>query len=264
MLCFLFSPASRQQEAERRVELPVYTNMGYTGVDGAYLRNSPQFVRSDMNYGRSGPPSANVTGQSSDVSSHLDMTMRYGNSNLNLGMSTTASSMQQAQASIDVSSHTSHTTSDSRLQTFGNPSLEVDQSLRGNLANLSHIVDRFPTDDRMLSGIQPGSAYYSDKGHSASNVYGKTMATSSSGLPIFNQPNVTMPYSHDMQSTASSIYNKQFSDLQSGAAEKNSQTQDKKSKRRRSTKSCKLLLYSLLMGCLYECGQSVVSRAVYY
>lgn len=62
---------------------------------------------------------------------------------------------------------------------YGNPTLGMQQSLdlRGNLGNLSHIVDRFPGDERMLP-----SAYYGDKVLSGPNMFSKPSATSASSM----------------------------------------------------------------------------------
>lgn len=56
-----------------------------------------------------------------------------------------------------------------------NYALQQSLDLRGNLGNLSHIVDRFPTDERMLS-----STYYGDKGLGGGNMFSKPSATSAS------------------------------------------------------------------------------------
>lgn len=64
------------------------------------------------------------------------------------------------------------------------PNYGMQQSLdlRGNLGNISHIVDRYPTDERMLP-----SAYYGDKGLGGANMFSKPSATSASskGLASF-------------------------------------------------------------------------------
>lgn len=50
--------------------------------------------------------------------------------------------------------------------------------LRGNLGNLTHIVDRYhQTDDRMLS-----SAYYGDKTLSGANMFSKPSATNATSM----------------------------------------------------------------------------------
>lgn len=63
------------------------------------------------------------------------------------------------------------------------PNYGMQQSLdlRGNLGNLSHIVDRYPTDERMLP-----SAYYSDKGLGGANMFSsKPSATSASSMNFY-------------------------------------------------------------------------------
>lgn len=91
--------------------------------------------------------------------------------------------------------------------------LGIDQSLgiRGNLANLSHIVDRFPTDDRLLQGLQ-NTSYYADK---SLHMFAKGIPTSNAGtssLPMFTQP---MAYRTDLNQSASNIsYNRPIVELQ--------------------------------------------------
>ncbi|KAK5642951.1 hypothetical protein RI129_009118 [Pyrocoelia pectoralis] len=102
----------------------------------------------------------------------------------------------------------------------------------GNITNLTHIVDRFSTEN----------VYYSDKSLSASHMYNKPIVTSSPSLPMFTQP-----YSHDIQTqvTQSSMYNRQLTELQTAKAfpQQISQAQsaqqqaDKKSKRRKNVKN---------------------------
>lgn len=74
--------------------------------------------------------------------------------------------------------------------TFNAP-MDQSLSMRGNLANLSHIVDRFPTDDRLLQGLQ-NSSYYTNKG--LSHML-QTSSANSGALPMFSQP----MYSRDIQ-----------------------------------------------------------------
>lgn len=136
---------------------------------------------------------------------------------------------------------------------YGN-TLGMQQSLdlRGNLGNLSHIVDRYSTDDRMLP-----SSYYGDKtGLAGANMFSKPSATNASsknrvlswnifslkcialflGLPVFSQSNVSMPYGHEMQTAAGTMYNRQMTELQN--VEKSSPAQtDKKTKRRKNAKN---------------------------
>lgn len=74
--------------------------------------------------------------------------------------------------------------------------------LRGNLTNLSHIVDRFSTENM-----------YYEKGL-APHIYTKPMATSASSLPMFTQP-----YSHEMQGQGGqTMYNLQPAQAKSVAA----------------------------------------------
>lgn len=61
------------------------------------------------------------------------------------------------------------------------------------------------------------------------------------GLPVFSQPNVTMPYGHEMQAAAGTMYNRQMTELQNAVSvDKSGPVQtDKKSKRRKNAKSGK-------------------------
>lgn len=95
--------------------------------------------------------------------------------------------------------------------------LGIDQSLmRGNLANIPHIVDRFPSDERLLSGIQ-NSSFYADKG--LSHMFGKSMPTTltsnacTSSLTMFTQQ---MAYRNEqIQQSASNVtYSRPVTELQ--------------------------------------------------
>lgn len=197
----------------------------------------------NMNYTRP-MPTSNTNNQHSNVSQQAEMAMRYASSG-NVPMSykdmDVATSNQDLVNITNVPAHQS-----SRTPAYGNPVLDVDQSLglRGSLANLSHIMDRFSAEDRMLSSLQSGaSSYYSDKNLSGAHMFSKGIATSSSNLPIFSQPNMAMSYNHDMQATASSLYNRQIAELQNQSlvtSEKNTaqvQQDTKKSKRRKTAKT---------------------------
>lgn len=194
-----------------------------------------------MNYTRP-VPTSNTDNQHSNVSQQAEMAMRYATSG-NVPMSykdmdVATSSTQDLVNITNVSAHQS-----SRTPSYGNPVLDVEQSLglRGSLANLSHIMDRFSAEDRMLSSLQSGaSSYYSDKKLSGAHMFSKGIVTSSSNLPIFSQPNMVMSYNHDMQATA---YNRQIAELQNQSLVTNEkstaqvQQDTKKSKRRKTTKT---------------------------
>lgn len=70
-------------------------------------------------------------------------------------------------------------------------------------------------------------------------------------LPIFSQPNVTLPYGHEMQAAAGTMYNRQMSDLQNAAnvVDKNNavQSDNKKAKRRKGAKSGKSYKYFFIV-----------------
>lgn len=198
----------------------------------------------NMNYTRP-VPAPNTDSQHSNVSQQAEMAMRYATSgNVPMSykdMNVATSSTQDIVNITNVPAHQS-----SRTPAYGNPVLDVEQTLglRGSLANLSHIMDRFSAEDRMLSSLQSGpSPYYSDKNLGGAHMFSKSIATTSSNLPIFSQPNMAMSYNHEMQATASSLYNRQIAELQNQSlvtSEKSTaqvQQDTKKSKRRKATKT---------------------------
>lgn len=234
--------AARAAEMEqRKIDMSKYTNMGYTGADmSSFTRNSPQYTRSDLNYARSGTGSAHIEAP------NANMAMRYANA-----AGATTSANQQPSHLTSLGHQPARSAADNRM-TYGNPALDVDQSLglRENLANLSHIVDRFSAEDRMLTSLQSSAAssYYANKANLAgSHMFSKAISTSSSGLPIFSQPNMALPYSHEMQATTSAMYERQMTELQNPAAAAAGASgnekvaaqgqQEKKSKRRKSAKT---------------------------
>lgn len=85
-----------------------------------------------------------------------------------------AANAQQASHLSGLSNVPAHQTA----RTSEAPSYGMQQSLdlRGNLGNLSHIVDRFPTDERM---------YYGDKGLSGANMFNKASATNASSKELY-------------------------------------------------------------------------------
>lgn len=94
--------------------------------------------------------------------------------------------------------------------TYNHLEMEQPLGLRGNIANLSHIVDRYNNDERMLTTLQPAaSQYYGDKGLNGPHMFNK-QATSS----IFNQAANMGMQSYNQQGTASSMYNRQMTELQ--------------------------------------------------
>lgn len=183
-----------------------------------------------------------------------------------------AANAQQASHLSGLSNVPAHQTA--RPNEASSYGMQQSLDLRGNLGNLSHIVDRFPTDERMLP-----STYYGDKGMSGPNMFSKPSATSASskrlylflcawyflfclflGLPIFSQPNVALPYGHEMQAAAGTMYNRQLSELQNATnVDKNNTVQpDKKSKRRKSAKNGKC--YKLILIAFYNHKRSLFKR----
>lgn len=127
---------------------------------------------------------------------------------------------------------------------YSTSSSSIDMS---NLSNLTHIVDRYPSDERIL----PPAPYYTDK----NLMFSKPMSTSTSGIPMFSQPNAAMTYSHDMQPTSTSMYNRQMemqnTNLMNQEKNVNVQQQpvtEKKTKRRKSSKTS--IFFSKFSSCL--------------
>ncbi|XP_067001184.2 uncharacterized protein dikar [Anabrus simplex] len=111
-------------------------------------------------------------------------------------------------------------------------------ALRGNLANLSHIVDRFPPDERLLTGLQAaGSPFYGEKGLGPQHIFGQSVSTTlptsisstSAAMAMFSQPSsaiMTMAYNHDSRMVPSPIaYSRSVSELSSALSNKTSDIQ---------------------------------------
>lgn len=245
-----------------------YTNMGYSAPDMGFNRNQLNYSRTDTSYSRSN--NVQPTGEPVSVANPQNLPtslgMRYSDSNLmNMGYKSMAVNVSSSPQATNISN--SGVQQQSReipevpsgykppeMSIPRNPystptSLDMDQSLglRGNLPNLSHIVDRYQ-DDRMLSGLQTPS-YYGDKNLAAAqHIFSKPMSTNSSGLPpMFTQPNMAMPYSHSMQST--SMYNRPI-ELQNSSMinqDKNINIQqqpvEKKTKKRKTNKTSMFILF---------------------
>ncbi|EFA00137.2 uncharacterized protein dikar [Tribolium castaneum] len=248
---------------ERKLDIGKYTNMGYSGPEVNFPRGMQQYSRSELSYAR--PPSndqqpvSNQGQQPSEVLHYSNASPHMGYKNVDMNAAT--SNPQQAHTNytntsvhsnpnrlgqpLDVqSSYKSNEVSIPR-PTY-NTHIDMDQplGLRGNIANLSHIVDRYNNDERMLTGLQPAaSQYYGDKGLGGPHMFNKPICTSSSGLPIFNQPNMIQSYNQNMQVPTSSMYNRQMTELQnpmSGEAKNANVAQqgsEKKSKKRKSAKT---------------------------
>lgn len=88
----------------------------------------------------------------------------------------TAANVQQTNHLTSLTGPSSHqATRPGDASNYGNSSMAMQQSLdlRGNLGNISHIVDRFSTDERALS-----SSYYGDKSLGGANMFSKPSSTS--------------------------------------------------------------------------------------
>lgn len=240
-----------------------YTNMGYSAPDMGFSRNQLNYPRSETSYSRSNNVQTSNEPVSVANAQNLptSLGMRYSDSNLmNMGYKSMAVNVSSSPQTTNMSN--SGVQQQSReisevpsgykppemtipRNPYSTPtSLDMDQSLglRGNIPNLSHIVDRYP-DERMLSGLQTPS-YYGDKNLAAAqHMFSKPISTNSSGLPMFTQSNMAMPYSHSMQST--SMYNRSI-ELQNSSMinqDKNiniqSQPVEKKTKKRKTNKTSK-------------------------
>ncbi|RZC39452.1 Bromodomain and/or DUF1421 domain containing protein, partial [Asbolus verrucosus] len=255
------------QNMDRKIDITKYTNMGYTSSEVNFSRGVQQYNRLELTYAR--PPSNDQQPVCSNqpMQQTSDVPLLYTNSNPHVGyknmeMNAVTSNPQQA--------HKNHTNSSAHSSTNRlaqpldvqssyksnevsiprptyNTHLEMDQplGLRGNIANLSHIVDRYNNEERMLSSLQPpASQYYRDKGLGAPHMFNKPISTSSSGLPICNQFNMGMQsYNQNMQATTSSMYNRQMTEFQSPSmtneaknARDAQQVMENKPKKRKSSK----------------------------
>ncbi|XP_063920414.1 uncharacterized protein LOC135135318 [Zophobas morio] len=258
---------------DRKIDISKYTNMGYTGQEVNFSRSMQQYNRQELAYAR--PPSSNqqpVSNQQSQQTS--DVPLHYSNSSPHMGykgmeMNPPASNPQQAHSNYTNTSAHSNTNRLAQPQPLDvqssyksnevsiprptyNTHLDMDQplGLRGNIANLSHIVDRYNNDERMLSGLQSSaSQYYGDKGLGGPHMFNKPISTSASGLPIFNQPNMGIQsYNQNIQTPSSPMYNRQMAELQSPvmtnevkSANVAQQSVEKKSKKRKSAKTAQVV-----------------------
>lgn len=247
---------------DRKLEIGKYTNMGYASSEVNFSRSMPQYGRPELNYAR--PPSNDQQQPPSNQPQQPSEVLHYSNTGPHMGyknveMNPATSNPQQAHTNYTNSNvQTSYKSNEVSIpRPTYNTHLDMDQplGLRGNIANLSHIVDRYNNDERMLTGLQPApSQYYSDKGLGGSHMFNKPICTSSSGLPIFNQPNMGIQsYNQNMQVPSSAMYNRQMAELQnpmSGDGKNGSGVQqgnEKKSKKRKSTKTGELFFYQTVL-----------------
>lgn len=270
-------PSTRSLDGERSMDMTKYSNMGYTGTDIGFQRTTP-YTRSDLNFARSTPTTAIQTLPQTSVSNNqnlpsANLVMRYSDPNMmNMSykqMNATNANMSSQLSSLNRSNilQTVRSTSETMVNRLPQPldvssgyksadvalpranyntsSLDMDQSLnlRGNIGNLSHIVDRFQSDDRML-GLQPtAQAFYPEKTLAPAHMLSKPIATSASALPMFTQPNISIAYRDNIQ-VNNSLYGRQMTELQNAnpvmqqeKAVPLPQVQEKKTKKRKSTKT---------------------------
>lgn len=129
--------------------------------------------------------------------------------------------------------------------------INMEESLnsRRNLINLSHVADKYHTDERLLSSLQTNVGYYPEKSFPSSHMFTKPGVTTPSDLPIFSQPNISFSYNNI--SSVSTDFNKQINDLQNASlinTEKPLKAQqiltEKKLKRKKHVKAGKRKYFS--------------------
>ncbi|KRT81204.1 hypothetical protein AMK59_5892, partial [Oryctes borbonicus] len=265
-------PSTRALDTDRTIDMTKYTNMGYTGGDIGFQRTSP-YTRTDLNFARSTPtttpiqslPQTSATNNNKNLPSP-NLVMRYSNPNVNYKQMNAATVVNSNMTSSQLSTlnrtnilQTVQSTSEAMVNRLSQPldvsgmprpnyntsSLEMDQSLnlRGNIGNLSHIVDRFPSDDRMLGLQSSAQAFYPEKTLAPAHMLSKPIATSASALPMFTQPNITIPYRDNMQQVNNSLYGRQMTELQNANVLQQEkpvsmpQVQEKKTKKRKTNKT---------------------------
>ncbi|CAH1107566.1 unnamed protein product [Psylliodes chrysocephalus] len=202
-------------------DMSKYTNMGYTGPD--------------LNTRSQSYPTTSIS------TSQKPVTTTYGNPNLAFqqidykGVKTTCS--QQSLTNFATSAAKTENIAD-RLSTYSSSSADVARTM----ASLSHIVDRFNNDERMMANLQNSSSFYADKSH----ILNKPLSNSASGLPIFSQANMAalQSYNQSIQASPSALYNRQLTDFQNQGMLQNDlknnqqvQSEGKKTKKRKSSKN---------------------------
>ncbi|KAF5282395.1 hypothetical protein FQA39_LY17592 [Lamprigera yunnana] len=211
---------SRSENADKKLEMSKYTNMGYVNnpSDVAFNKNSP------YGYGRN--VISGLSNKNSDSSNNVqdtnEMMLRYAEAT-----DYRSTDINLTQPSKQLLTQTSENLPYKTDMPIPRAGYSTSASLNmGNISNLTHIVDRFSE-----------NVYY-DKNLAATHIYNKPI-TSTSSLPIFSQP-----YSHDMQAqaTQSALYNRQLTELQSSKtysqqSQQAPQPTEKKSKRRKSIKT---------------------------
>lgn len=243
-------PTARPLDGDRTIDMTKYTNMGYTGAEITFQRS-----RTDLNFPRSTPTTAPIQSISPQTSTNSNnqnipspnLVMRYSDPPM-----MTYKQMNSNAAPLNRNIlQTVRSTNETLTNRLAAQPLDVSGGYKsGNynatsldIGNISHIVDRFPSDDRMLGLQSGGQAFYPEKTLATAHMLSKPIATSSSGLPMFTQPNITIPYRENMQ-VNSSLYGRQM-ELQSSnvlppqqeKAVSLPQVSEKKTKKRKSAKT---------------------------
>ncbi|XP_017780835.1 PREDICTED: uncharacterized protein LOC108565750 isoform X2 [Nicrophorus vespilloides] len=214
------------QQARKSTDLSKFTDMpAYNSAAGMdFTRNTTQFNKPDLNFPKATIQNVQTSEQQIRFPDAATNMINYKSSQAPNQPTTSLS-----EVSIPRPTYSAPTT------------LEMD--LRGNLANLSHIVERYPNDERVLPGLQS----------SAPPAYNMTPAQHMFSKPnasMFTQPNSMPAYTHNIQNNA--MYNRPMSEIQGPAPvnmmgqDRNAgvntptlqqQMQEKKTKRRKTTKA---------------------------
>ncbi|KAJ8978280.1 hypothetical protein NQ317_009620 [Molorchus minor] len=189
-------PTARTQQ--NKIDTSNYTNMGYTGTDENY-RSLQQFSRPELNYTRTTVPTSLSQKQSIQQTQVIanqnstfpnDVSDRYSNPNAAVQqmaykaaeLNNPTTNTQQAHTNFNSAIRSSETITNRvppgqdissgykpdvsiPRPAYNTQSIDVNQTLGlgRNIANLSHIVDRFNNDECMISGLQGSASYYSIK-----------------------------------------------------------------------------------------------------
>nr|XP_022918897.1 uncharacterized protein LOC111427538 isoform X1 [Onthophagus taurus] len=256
-------PSTRSIESDRSIDMTKFTNMGYVEPDVGYQRSTYN-PRNDVNYQRStenipqnNPPTNQNLSLRYNEPDLLNMGYKQMNpqnsqigvqnmnrSNILQPVRSTADNTSRLSQPLDVTSGYKQTEMSIPRPNYNSSTIDIDQALGlRNLSNLTQIVDgRYPGEDRMLGLQSSGQTFYSDKNIAGSHMLGKpTISTTASTLPMFSQPNITIPYS-TMQAS-NPIYSRQMAEMQTVnmmSQEKQATTvalQEKKTKKRKTPKT---------------------------
>ncbi|XP_060534747.1 uncharacterized protein LOC132707092 [Cylas formicarius] len=221
---------------QTKLDMTKYTNMGYSGPEVNYSKAlQQQYTRSELNYIRTTIQSTTPQVQSlpntqqsvsmSGFVKQLNSTQQVRNNYSSNRSVESVAERLAAQVQQEMSG--TYKSDLSTRGTYNSTSVDV---------NLSHIVDRYNSEDRMMAGLQPtATSYYSDKGLGAAHIFNKSMAN---GSQMFSQTNMEgiNNFNQTMQG-APSLYNRHINELQAQCDLKNNPqvpSQDKKPKKKKN------------------------------